>query len=211
MTLSPNIETERNMEDKLTSILENYFKEKDLGEKGGLFSDFYRAKIGNYSILLPNTNGRKKALIKHDIHHLLTDYNVDFKGELEIGGWEVASGCSNYYGIWMLNLIGMATGLFLIPKRTYNAFIKGIGAMNLYQLELEDADYRNRSLEDIQKTLKYDPANKGEKNWKNNVKFICWSIIAIIATLISPPYYILSMIALLIKNGEKVKLIEKLS
>lgn len=199
------------MDDKLSAILSDYFEEKDLGEEGGLYADFYKAKIGNYSFLLPNTKGRKKALIKHDIHHLITEYEVDFKGELEIGGWEVASGCADYYGIWMLNLIGMATGIFLIPRRTYQAFIRGIDNKNLYHLDINESEYRNMRLEDITSMLDFDAERTGKKNLKNNVLFIIWSIISVIVTVLIPPYYIISMMVLLIKNGKRVKLIERLN
>ena len=36
--------------------------------------------------------GFKKTLFLHDIHHLLSDYDTDFRGELEIAAWELSSG-----------------------------------------------------------------------------------------------------------------------
>jgi len=194
---------------QIKNILHSYFEEKELGESGGLYSDFYQAKIGGYSFLLPNTQGRKRALIRHDVHHLLTDYNVDFLGELEIGGWEVGSGCGNYWGIWLLNLIGMGTGVFLIPKRTFKAFLHGRRSSNLYHTKLSQEEVGEMKLEEIRDIIKFYP-DIVKANFLDLMYFILWTILAWIVIILSPPYYLCSLIFLWIKNKTKPILIQRI-
>jgi ubiquinone biosynthesis protein Coq4 len=36
----------------------------------------------------------------HDLHHLVTGYPTDWKGELEISAWEIAGSCRGYVAAW---------------------------------------------------------------------------------------------------------------
>ena len=69
----------------------------------------------------------------HDIHHVLTGYPANWRGEAEIGAWELATGCRTYWVAWFLNLGAAFVGLFLFPRAVVWAFIRGRNSRtNLY-------------------------------------------------------------------------------
>jgi hypothetical protein len=80
----------------------------------------------------PNTPARVKAVRFHDLHHVLTGYRTDIVGEFEISAWEIAAGCKSMTAAWVLNLGGLAAGIFRCPKRTFAAFVRGRRHDTLY-------------------------------------------------------------------------------
>jgi hypothetical protein len=52
--------------------------------------------IFGLSLKFPNTEGRKRAVPLHDLHHVLTGYGTDWIGEAEIGAWELGGGCNSF-------------------------------------------------------------------------------------------------------------------
>lgn len=69
---------------------------------------------------------------------MLTGYPANWKGEAEIGAWEIATGCRMYWVAWFLNLGAVFVGLFLFPKAVFQAFKRGRKTTtNLYH----DFDY----------------------------------------------------------------------
>lgn len=96
-------------------------------------------KIGPMPYPIPNTRSRKRAVKIHDLNHLVTGYKTDKAGELEISAWELASGgCQNYVAAWILDLVGMFSGLFICPRRTVRAFLLGRQQQNLYPYALDE-------------------------------------------------------------------------
>jgi hypothetical protein len=109
-----------------------YFEANGFGPDGGYDKKSVSIPIGPFVIRLPNTEARKRAVKRHDIHHLLTGYHTDLLGEAEIAAWELASGCRGYYAAWILNLMALIAGLFISPPRLYRAFLRGVRCKNLY-------------------------------------------------------------------------------
>ena len=68
----------------------------------------------------------------HDLHHVLTGYDTDFSGELEISAWEIGAGCKRYAAAWGLNLGGVAAGLFTCGSRVFASFVRGRRSATLY-------------------------------------------------------------------------------
>jgi hypothetical protein len=71
----------------------------------------------------------------HDLHHIATEYPTTWKGEAEIGAWELASGCAYYFWAWVLNGAAALVGLLLWPRATVLAFRRGRRCTNLYHIE----------------------------------------------------------------------------
>ena len=65
-----------NLEDNSPGkILEQFYKDNDLGADGGLNSARVKIKLfKNFHFYFPNFDARRKAVIKHDIPHLVTGY-----------------------------------------------------------------------------------------------------------------------------------------
>lgn len=116
----------------LREALQRYFAQYHFAD-GGYTERWFRIKLGPLFIPLPNIPARVRAVKVHDVHHVLTGYRADWKGEVEIGAWELASGCGRYWVAWLLNAGSFTIGLVLYPRALWRAFREGrrVG-MNLY-------------------------------------------------------------------------------
>lgn len=109
-----------------------YFDVNKFGADGGYSAKWVDLKIGPIPVPFPNTASRVKAVRYHDLHHLLTGYDTDWRGEFEISAWEIAAGCKNFAAAWVLNLGGIAGGVFTSPVRTFRAFVRGLHDRTTY-------------------------------------------------------------------------------
>lgn len=114
-----------------------YFRENEFGEDGGYGATWVDFKIGPVPFPFPNTPARVRAVKYHDLHHVLTGYRTDFQGELEISAWEIGAGCGSFFVPWQLNLGGLAGGAFFMPRRIFDAFVRGRRSQSLYGLDFE--------------------------------------------------------------------------
>ena len=111
---------------------DRYFEVNEFGADGG-YNDFWvDFKLGPLPMPFPNTPGRLHAVKFHDLHHVLTGYDTNVIGEFEISAWEIAGGCEGIIAAWVINLSGLATGLFVAPRRTFAAFVRGRRSRTLY-------------------------------------------------------------------------------
>jgi len=116
-----------------------YFRFNGFGEDGGYGDKWVDFKLGPIPFPFPNSPARVKAVRYHDLHHVMTGYQTDFLGELEISAWEIGSDCADMVAAWVLNLGGFAAGMMLAPKRTFAAFVRGRRTRNLYRHVFDDA------------------------------------------------------------------------
>src|SRR5205085_10915333 len=116
----------------LREARELYFEINDF--KGGGYDEAWvKMKAGPVPVWFPNTKGRVRAVKYHDLHHVLTEYPTTWRGEAEIGAWEVATGCAGHYPAWLLNLEAFAIGLVINPRGVFRAFVRGRRSGNLYR------------------------------------------------------------------------------
>lgn len=114
-----------------------YFEANGFGPTGGYDDAWVDFSLGPIPFPFPQTAARVRAVRYHDLHHILTDYDTSFVGELEISAWEIGAGCKDFAAAWQLNLGGMAGGLFLAPRRTFAAFARGRRSRSLYGEDFE--------------------------------------------------------------------------
>jgi hypothetical protein len=114
-----------------------YFRDNAFGDDGGYDDAWVDFKLGPLPMPFPNTKGRVRAVRYHDLHHILTGYRTDLRGELEISAWELGAGCKDFYAAWALNLGGVGLGAWLMPRRTFRAFVRGRRSQSLYGLPFE--------------------------------------------------------------------------
>jgi len=114
-----------------------YFRENHFGEDGGYGDAWVDFKLGPIPMPFPNTPGRVRAVRYHDLHHVLTGYATDTRGELEISAWEVGAGCGRFATAWAINLSGLAAGLVSSPRRSFRAFVRGRHSRSLYHEPFE--------------------------------------------------------------------------
>lgn len=109
-----------------------YFEANGFGEDGGYSKPTVTVTILGIPLSFPNTEGRKKVVVFHDMHHVLTGYQTSNLGEAEIGAWELGSGCRAYPVAWVLNTLSLTVGIVQRPSRVFRAFVRGRHCRNLY-------------------------------------------------------------------------------
>ena len=92
----------------------------------------FTLRILGLPLKFPNTEGRKRVVPLHDLHHVLTGYRTDWVGEAEIGAWELRAGCNSLIA-YVLNGGGVLIGLLLAPTRVWRAFLAAKGQRTLYR------------------------------------------------------------------------------
>ncbi len=138
---------------KVKDALPVYFSKYHF-ENGGYDLKWFKIKFGPVYIPLPNTKGRIAAVKIHDIHHLLTEYKANIKGEVQIGAWELASGCGRYVAAWVLNFGSISLGLLMHQRTMYRAFMDGRAVRtNLYQGAIYDERLLNRTLGELRREI----------------------------------------------------------
>lgn len=120
-----------------------YFQVNGFGADGGYSDRWVDVKVGPVPVPFPNTAARVRAVRYHDLHHVLTGYRTDIRGEVEIGAWEIAAGCKSFLVAWQLNLYAMGLGLVLCPVRSFRAYARGRRSRSLYGEDLEQLLERN--------------------------------------------------------------------
>lgn len=131
-----------------------YFEVNQFGLDGGYGDAWVDFKLGPFPFPFPNTKARVRALQYHDLHHIVTGYDTDFVGELEISAWEIGGGCGDFWAAWFLNLGGLAAGTVRAPLRTLRAFVRGRRSRTLYGSDL--SRLLERSVGDVRAELGTD-------------------------------------------------------
>ena len=106
----------------MRDALATYFRDNGFGDDGGYGDAWVDFELGPIPMPFPNTSGRKWAVRFHDLHHILTGYRTNTVGELEISAWEIGAGCPNAKTAFVINLSGLASGMFFAHARTFAAF-----------------------------------------------------------------------------------------
>lgn len=114
-----------------------YFAANGFSE-AGYKDEWVTIKVGPVPVRFPNTSTRKRAIPLHDLHHVATGYATTFRGEAEIGSWEIAAGCTDHWAAWVLNASSFAYGLVIAPRRVYRAFVRGRHSVSLYHAGWDD-------------------------------------------------------------------------
>lgn len=119
----------------MLEALQNFYKKYEIPADSGNASNWVRLEVGPMVLYAPNFDARRKAVVYHDSHHVITGYKANLIGECEIGAWEIAAGCGTYWAAWLYNTIAMLSGMIIAPKRTFKAFVRGRHARSLYGMD----------------------------------------------------------------------------
>lgn len=139
-------------------ILSKFYAENNLGQDGGENLSSVKIQVTpKFYFFIPNFNARRKAVLKHDMHHLLTGYETTVKGESEISMWEIASGCKKYFAAFLIDTSGAMLGIFTNYWGLLKAFARGRRTRNLYHdvfsnnaaLDMKVSELRKHLLLDI--------------------------------------------------------------
>ncbi len=125
-----------NPDETMRQARAEYFEANKFGVNGGYDDLWVDFKLGPIPFPIPNAPSRVRAVKVHDMHHILTGYDTNLRGEIEISAWEVGAGCKSFGAAWVLNLSGMGIW-WLWPKRIFEAFVRGLRSESLYGRELD--------------------------------------------------------------------------
>jgi len=183
---------------KTKDALRLYFSKYHFKD-GGYNLKWFRIKLGPLYIPMPNIKSRVDAVRIHDIHHLVTEYNADWKGEVEIGAWEIASGCEKYSVAWLLNLGSFFVGMIIYPRSLLRAFLRGRRcATNLYYNTPYNDLLLNKTLGELRQKIEIESPKS--ISYKDYLSFALWCLIALCyhLAIISVFLYLLYKVGILL-------------
>jgi len=118
------------------------------------YSETIQIRVNGEIADLPNFRFQRGLLARHDLHHVLTGYGTDLRGEAEMGAWEIGAGSLRWKttshvprpdsgpehfalgGIALLymalNNVGALCLGVIAPWRTLRAFVRGLRSRSLY-------------------------------------------------------------------------------
>ena len=168
-------------------LLPEFYKQYNLGVEGGNHSASLKIEFTKYfSLYFPNFAARKKVILKHDIHHIVTKYPSTFKGETEIGAWEIGSGCKNYWVAWAFNTSAVMAGILFNFWGVIKAFARGRRTKNLYYNDISDSAVMSMKLSDIEKHLLLDKFPKNTRpNFADFISFAAFAVAGTVYSIIS--------------------------
>ena|ERR1700741_3283379 len=139
-------------------VLTQFYLDNNLELDGGQSSKHVKIDVSKkFSFYFPNFNARRKAVIKHDIHHLLTGYSASsLIGESEISAWEIASGCKSYWAAFLIDTSGIMIGVPLNSVKVLKAFARGRRTKNLYHDMFSTDEAMDMQIEELQRKLQLD-------------------------------------------------------
>jgi hypothetical protein len=149
----------------LGDAIKAYFADYGFGEDGGYDAKTVKLKLGPIRVSLKNVDARKKAVPYHDAHHILTGYLPSeptvkigsplWEGEAEVAAWEIGTG---WIGLrywaepWLINSYALMIGLFVCPRKTFRAYVRGRASSNLYSRPFND-ELRRHTLGELRRQL----------------------------------------------------------
>jgi hypothetical protein len=113
-------------------------------DPGATRDDWYaghwiRLRVGGTQIPFFPILRRGGPIVLHDVHHMLTGYGFNWRGELEVAAWELGSGgCGWHVLYWLDRLTFFAIGLVFWPRVSLRAFARGRRGHNLFTRDPEE-------------------------------------------------------------------------
>jgi hypothetical protein len=72
----------------IRDALTDHYVRHGLPPDGGASSSWFNVHIGSFVLRLPNPPARRRAVVMHDINHIVTGYNTTFsEGEMAIAAF----------------------------------------------------------------------------------------------------------------------------
>lgn len=165
-------------------LLDQFYTDNNFGDDGGQASSSVKIEVTpKFAFYFPNFDARRKAVLKHDIHHLLTGYETSLSGESEISAWEIASGCKSYWAAFLINTSGTMLGIPINFFGTLKAFSRGRKTKNLYHGFISTEQVMDMKIGELRQHLQLDQHPIDTK--PSFIDFILFSLFAFYGALFS--------------------------
>jgi len=186
-------------------ILSKFYADNNFGADGGVSSASVKIQLTSwFHFYYPNFKSRNRAVLKHDIHHLVTGYSTNLWGETEISMWEIASGCKSYRGAFFVDVSGAMLGIPWNMWRVMKAFARGRKTKNLYHEFFTNKQALDMKVSELQKHLLLDKHGKNTKpSFTDVILFFAFAIFGTVYSflaLILLPFIIVYSIYIEIKT-----------
>ena len=156
-----------------------FFRASDFPPDGGYDDPWAEASFGPVRYAVPNTRARASALRVHDLHHVLTGYAADWRGESEISAWELASGGGGRFAYaWFIALFGLFVGLVALPVATWRAFARGARSRNLFA-DRDASRWLDVPVDRVRAALQIEGV-RGRARFVDALRFGGWSALALV-------------------------------
>lgn len=99
----------------------------------------WTCRLGPLVLRLPNFQWRRRAIARHDLHHILTGYPCSLGGECQMAAWEFAAGRYPHPAATLFCLPLVALGVLFSPRALWSAFRAGRRSESLYGSAVTDA------------------------------------------------------------------------
>lgn len=178
--MHPDSKTRYPEQMSLADARQLFFDRSGLGKDGGYSARWVRIESKPVPLFFPNSDCRVAAAKLHDLHHVATEYDVDWTGEAEIAGWEIASGCGRYGWAWIFNLGAFTIGLFRSPRRLFQAFVRGRQTTaNLYHDGMPDEALPRVDVGTLRRRLGLTEAEPRTAELSDFAFFAAWVAVAL--------------------------------
>lgn len=186
-------------------LLNKFYSDNNLGVDGGENSSSVKIELTpRFHFYFPNFNARRKAVLKHDIHHLLTEYTTNLSGESEISAWEIASGCKSYWFVFLIDTSGVMLGLLFNYWGTLKAFSRGRKTKNLYQNFFTNEQLLDMKISELRKSLNLHIYTKSTQpaviDFVLFSLFIVWGVLYSVVSLVLLPFILFYTLYVWLKN-----------
>jgi hypothetical protein len=121
-----------NADQTLREAQAKFLSANGLPADGGEHARAWNCRIGPVTLTLPNFAWRKRAIVRHDLHHVITGYECGAIGEFEMAAWEFAAGRFDHVCATAFCLPLVTMGAITAPRRTFAAFMRGRVSETLY-------------------------------------------------------------------------------
>lgn len=115
------------------------FREANGLSAGENAQSWWSCRLGPVSLRLPNFKWRRRALLAHDLHHVLTGYPCTMRGEFQMAAWEFGAGPMPHWGATVFCLPLVLVGLAVTPRRVVRAYRAGRQSRTLHRSDALDA------------------------------------------------------------------------
>jgi hypothetical protein len=92
----------------------------------------WTCRLGPFVLRLPNFQWRRRAILAHDLHHVLTGYPCTMWGECQMAAWEFGAGPMPHRAAAWFCLPLVVAGLLWSPQHIIRAYRAGRRSRTLH-------------------------------------------------------------------------------